>query len=275
MEEVFNILQETQRYITDNKELKKKSEELETAGVKLREVNEELTKLDKLKDEFISTVTHEMRTPITSIRALSEIINDNEDLETAERAKFLDTIVEETKRMERLINQVLDLEKMESGKLEIPFSTIHLNDVVTESVRKVKQLITEKGIILNTNLHGKLPLDKGNRDRLVQVILNLVSNAIKFCDSSNGEITITTSARNGSVELSVSDNGPGVPNDSQKLIFEAFYQARNQTLKKPEGTGLGLTICKKIIDKHQGSIWIENGKESGAVVAFSLPKLKL
>ncbi|MEM9341298.1 MAG: HAMP domain-containing sensor histidine kinase, partial [Bacteroidota bacterium] len=176
LEEVFNILQETQRYITDNKELKKKSAELETAGVKLREANKELTKLDELKDEFISTVTHEMRTPITSIRALSEIINDNEDLKTEERAKFLDTIVEETKRMERLINQVLDLEKMESGKLEIPFSTIHLNDVANESVRKVKQLISEKGIALNTNLHGKLPLVKGNRDRLVQVILNLMSN---------------------------------------------------------------------------------------------------
>lgn len=275
LEEVFNILQETQRYITDNKELKKKSVELETAGVKLRQANKELTKLDELKDEFISTVTHEMRTPITSIRALSEIINDNEDLKTEERAKFLDTIVEETKRMERLINQVLDLEKIESGKLEIPFSTIHLNDVANESVRKVKQLISEKGIALSTNLHGKLPLVKGNRDRLVQVILNLMSNAIKFCDNSNGEITITTSTRNGSVELSVSDNGPGVPKDSQKLIFEAFYQAKNQTLKKPEGSGLGLTICKKIIDKHEGSIWIENGAESGAVVAFSLPKLKL
>ena len=241
----------------------------------MRQANKELTKLDELKDEFISTVTHEMRTPITSIRALSEIINDNEDLKTEERAKFLDTIVEETKRMERLINQVLDLEKIESGKLEIPFSTIHLNDVANESVRKVKQLISEKGIALSTNLHGKLPLVKGNRDRLVQVILNLMSNAIKFCDNSNGEITITTSTRNGSVELSVSDNGPGVPKDSQKLIFEAFYQAKNQTLKKPEGSGLGLTICKKIIDKHEGSIWIENGAESGAVVAFSLPKLKL
>lgn len=275
LEEVFNILQETQRYITDNKELKKKSEELETAGLRLREANEELTKLDQLKDEFISTVTHEMRTPITSIRALTEILSDNDDLETDERIKFLATIVEETKRMERLINQVLDLEKMESGKLDIPFSSLHLNDVVKESLTKVDQLIKGKNIHLTTNLHARLPLVNGNKDRLTQVVLNLVSNAIKFCDNGKGEISITTSTKNGSVELAVSDNGPGVPGDSQELIFEAFYQAKNQTLKKPEGTGLGLTICKKIIDRHNGTIWMENGKETGAVVAFSLPKIKV
>ncbi len=272
MHEVFDILQETQRYITDNKELKKKSLELEEAGQKLRLANDELTKMDQLKDEFISTVTHEMRTPVTSIRALTEILSDHDDLEPEDRDRFLGTIVEETKRMERLINQVLDLEKMESGKIQLPLTMLHLNDVVNESLGKVEQVLREKGINLATNLHAKLPLIKGNKDRLIQVILNLVSNAMKFCDPENGEISIITNAVNGSVQLSVVDNGPGIPDESQKLIFQAFYQAKNQTLKKPEGSGLGLTICKKIIDKHDGKIWVENARESGAMVTFSLPK---
>ena len=110
--DVFDILQESQKVISDNKELKQKSQELELASTQLREANQELKRIDKLKDEFISTVTHEMRTPITSIRAFSEILNDNEDLEAAERSQFLDTITSETKRMERLIHQVLDMENL-------------------------------------------------------------------------------------------------------------------------------------------------------------------
>ena len=271
MNEVFQILQESQRVISDNKELKQKSEELEIASAKLRKANRELTQLDKLKDEFISTVTHELRTPITSIRAFSEILTDHTDLEPGERSHFLRTIISETERMERLINQVLDLEKMESGQLIMDLSPVQLNDIVKDAVNTLEQLAKDKGIDLSVDLLDRLPSVLGNRDRLMQVLINLVSNAIKFCDSEKGMILVSTSNSDGTAKLSVEDNGIGIPGDSRKLIFEAFYQAKDQNLKKPEGSGLGLTICKKIIERHNGKIWVENSRAGGSVFTFSIP----
>lgn len=275
LNEVFSILQETQKYISDNKILKQKSAELEDASARLRNANEELQRLDKLKDEFVSTVTHEMRTPITSIRALSEILKDNEDLEPDDRNKFFSTIVAETKRMDRLINQVLDLEKMESGKLQISLTSLHINDVITGALQGIEPVILEKNIKLIKSLDTNLPVVRGNEDRLKQVVLNLLSNAIKFCDPYVGEIKVITRQKNKEVIVEVIDNGPGVAEESKELIFEAFYQAQGQTLKKPEGSGLGLTICHKIIELHNGKIWHKNAKEGGAVVSFSLPKLRM
>ncbi len=271
LQEVFDILQETQRYISDNKELKKKSEELRETSTKLMIANADLTKLDRLKDEFISTVTHEMRTPITSIRAFSEILNDNDDLEVEQREQFFKTIVEETKRMERLINQVLDLEKMEAGKIQFELSPLDMNEVLEEALNSVEQSVNEKGIEIEKLLDKNIPSIEGNKDRLIQVILNLVSNARKFCTKENGKITIKTALKDKHIELSVADNGIGIAKESQAMIFEAFYQAEDQTLKKPEGSGLGLTISKKIIDKHQGEIWVSSKVGSGTLVAFKLP----
>lgn len=271
LQEVFDILQETQRYISDNKELKRKSEELRETSTKLMVANANLTKMDRLKDEFISTVTHEMRTPITSIRAFSEILNDNEDLDPEERANFLKTIVDETMRMERLINQVLDLEKMESGKISFELVPLDINSVLNEALASMEQSLQEKDIKINKELSDGLPLVSGNKDRLIQVILNLISNARKFCNYENGLITLRTLFVDGHVQLSVIDNGTGIPKESQEMIFEAFYQAENQTLKKPEGTGLGLTISKKIIDRHNGEIWVTSKTGEGTEVAFKLP----
>ncbi len=269
--EMFQILQESQRVISDNKELKQKSEELEIASARLRKANEELKRLDKLKDEFISTVTHEMRTPVTSIRAFSEILTDHTDLEPEERSNFLKTIISETKRMERLINQVLDLEKMESGQLKMDLHPVQLNDIVKDAVNSVGQIARDKGIDLSVTLPARLPMVNGDRDRLMQVLINLISNAIKFCDADEGAIVVSTNNGDGTVRLSVEDNGVGIPLESQKLIFEAFYQAKDQNLKKPEGSGLGLTICKKIIEWHNGRIWVENGIRGGSVFTFSIP----
>ena len=271
--DVFKILQESQQVISDNKELKQKSKELEIAGKQLQKANKELKRLDKLKDEFISTVTHEMRTPVTSIRAFSEILSDNPALNPKERLNFLQTIISETKRMERLINQVLDLEKMESGKLKMELTPVQLNDIVNDAVNTVAQIAKDKGINLSVHLLPKLPAVKGNRDRLMQVVINLVSNAIKFCDMKKGAIVVATDNGNGNdmVKLTVKDNGCGIPLESQKLIFEAFYQGKDQNLKKSEGSGLGLTICKKIIERHNGKIWVESSENNGSVFTFSIP----
>ena len=269
--EVFEILKESRKFLTDNIVLKKKSHELEEATQQLKIANKELTKLDQIKDEFISTISHEMRTPITSIRALSEIIYDNPDLEEEDRMRFLTTIIKETKRMERLINQVLDLEKMESGKLKISTTSIHFEKIVKDSINSLNQVVKDKNITLNVTIKDNMPSIQANRDRLMQVVLNLVSNAVKFCATENGRINIDASSNNKFITLSVEDNGAGVPNESKQLIFDAFYQDKYQTLKKPEGTGLGLTISKKIIELHEGEIWVEDSNNGGAKFQFKLP----
>ncbi|MEQ8925960.1 MAG: ATP-binding protein [Fulvivirga sp.] len=271
MNEVFDILQESRRFISDNKALKEKSDELEIATQQLQIANEELKKLDQLKDEFISTVTHEMRTPLTSIRAMSEIIHDNPDLEDEERSKFLDTVISETKRMDRLISQVLDLEKMESGKLNLELSDIQFEDIISDSLDRLRQVIKEKNIDLDVHIQEPLPMIKGNKDRLMQVVINLISNATKHCPEINGKIIINAQNGDGNLSFIVEDNGPGVSPESRELIFEAFYQAKNQTLKKPEGSGLGLTISKKIIELHRGKIWVENSVTGGARFQCLIP----
>lgn len=274
LEEVLDMLQESQQIKILNRELEKKSTALVEAGEQLKTANQELVKLDRLKDEFISMVTHEMRTPITSIRAFSEILLDNPDLNDKEKARFFQTIIKETDRMDRLINQVLDLEKMESGKIKINLSPQNLNDIIRESLNSLDQVICEKNIILHRSLKDDLPLVYGNRDRLVQVMLNLVSNAVKFCNDERGEIRVFSGNGQDVVKISVQDNGAGVPSESRGLIFEAFYQAKNQSTRKPKGSGLGLSICKKIIEKHQGNIWVEEANGGGAIFNFILPKIK-
>ncbi|MFP4505282.1 MAG: ATP-binding protein [Cyclobacteriaceae bacterium] len=270
-DDVFNILKESRELMSANRDLRKKSRELQVASSKLRSANLQLKKLDRLKDEFISTVTHEMRTPITSIRAFSEILADNPELENDEKGHFLQTIIKETERMERLISQVLDLEKFESGKQKLNLEKVQINQVIQEALDTVSQLIREKNIQMKADLHPELPLLEADYDRLVQVMLNLLSNAIKYCDGDSGKIIVTSYYLDGDIKVNVADNGKGIPEDSKHMIFEGFFQATNQNFKKPKGSGLGLTISKKIIEHHHGEIWVESELGKGAKFSFTLP----
>lgn len=273
-DDVFNILQESRELISANKELKKKSRELQEATAKLKLTNAKLKKLDRLKDEFISTVTHEMRTPITSIRAFSEILYDNTELEEDEKSHFLSTIIKETERMDRLISQVLELERFESGKQKLDLKEVNINDVIYDAIDTLSQVLKEKQIIIQADLQRSIPPVMADHDRLIQVMLNLLSNAIKFCDQEQGRIIISSYFIDGDIKVNVADNGKGVPAEDLPLIFEGFFQASNQNFKKPKGSGLGLTICKKIIEHHQGEIWVENENSRGARFSFTLPMPK-
>jgi Na+/proline symporter/nitrogen-specific signal transduction histidine kinase len=270
-DDVFNILKESRELMSANRDLRKKSRELQVASSKLRTANLQLKKLDRLKDEFISTVTHEMRTPITSIRAFGEILSDNPDLEEEEKTHFLQTIIKETERMERLISQVLDLEKFESGKQKLNLEKVQINDVIKQALDTISQLVREKNIGLQADLHPNLPPLNADPDRLMQVMLNLLSNAIKFCDPEKGKIVVTSYFLDGDIKVNVADNGKGVPEESRAMIFEGFFQATNQNYKKPKGSGLGLTISKKIIEHHHGDIWVESEAGKGAKFSFTLP----
>lgn len=271
MEEVVRILRESQQIISYNRELTRKSEELRQTTEELKRTYEQLKQQDELKDEFLYTVTHELRTPITSVKAFAEILYDYPELDAEEQRQFLQTIIKESERMTRLISQVLDLEKLESGAEKIAFAPLNIRDCIRDAVESLQQVLREKQIKLQESYPEELPLVNGDRDRLIQVLLNLLANAIKFCEPENGQIGIAATPGQQQIAISIEDNGRGIPEDQREVIFDKFYQARNQTRKKPVGSGLGLAISKRIVELHGGTIRARGKHAPGAVFTFSLP----
>ena len=262
--EVMNILDETRQAIAY-------SRQLEQATADLQAANERLQELDKLKDEFISTVTHELRTPLTSIRSLTEILFKNPDIDQGQRKKFLEIIVKESERLTRLINQVLDFQKIESGKMDWQIARIDLRPIILDALGTFKQILDERNIKITTRIPDRLPLVKGDRDRLIQVMLNLISNAVKFCDPQAGHIMLAAFIRPNRLEVQVQDNGSGIRAQDHSVIFETFRQLPHDDSGRPAGSGLGLNITKRIIDFHGGSIWVDSAPGQGSKFCFSLP----
>ncbi|NBB18362.1 histidine kinase [Runella sp. CRIBMP] len=271
VDEVIDILKTSQELRLVNEELTRKSRELEQLTGQLKEANERLQQADREKDDFLSTVTHEIRTPMTSIRALSEIVLDNPDMDEEQQKHFLSTIIKESDRLTRLINQVLDLERFETGKYQLTKETFHPETLIEESINSINALATEKNIVIQTSYAGKLPTINGDFDRLMQVLINLLSNAIKFCPAQNGLIEIRAMADGNYLSISVKDNGPGISAEHIALIFDKFYQGNAPLARKPKGSGLGLAISKKIIELHQGSIHVQSTVEEGALFTFEIP----
>ncbi len=265
IEEVMGILDETRQVI-------EYSHELEKATAELKAANERLKELDRLKDEFISTVTHELRTPLTSIRSLSEIIHDTPDIDREKLNTFSEIIIKESERLTRLISQVLDFHKFESGRMDWQFTWIDLRDIIDDALAATHQLIRENNIQVSRHLPAQLQTVPGDRDRLIQVMLNLISNAVKFCEPQNGKIEITLNETPDHVRINIKDNGIGISPENQKIIFEQFKQVKDIRRGRPVGTGLGLTISRRIIEFHKGKIWVKSEAGQGAVFSFTVPK---
>lgn len=271
IDEVINILRESQQMIELNKELRKKSAELQRATDQLTKANEQLKDLDEKKDEFLYTVTHELRTPLTSIRAMTEIVHDNTDMDEDERQHFLSSTIKETERLSHLITQVLNLERYESGRQQLHLSSVLLNQLIDDCIHSVQPLINEKNIRLQKNIPNTMFIIRCDADLVHQVVTNLLSNAIKFADEKEGWIKVTLYANYDELQVWVEDNGRGIPAELHELVFDKFFQAKNQTIKKPQGTGLGLAISKKIVEMHNGKIWVESEEGKGSRFIFTLP----
>ena len=252
IDEVMTILDESSQAIEYSRRLEQKSEELELATNELREANARLQELDRLKDEFVSTVSHELRTPLTSIRAFSEILLNNSEMELAQRSEFLSIIVKESERLTRLINQVLDMAKMDSGRIDWQIEPVDLRSIIHDAINATSQLFRDENVTLKEELGTESMELDGDSDRLTQVVINLLSNAVKFCAEDNGWVQIRLLSGNGHARIEVRDNGPGIPQDQLQLVFEKFHQVNDQQAGKPKGTGLGLPISKHIIEYHQG-----------------------
>jgi Na+/proline symporter/nitrogen-specific signal transduction histidine kinase len=270
--EVMAILDEASQVIAYSRQLEHKSQQLEVASAELKAANARLTELDHMKDNFVSTVTHELRTPLTSIRAFSEILRDHPQLSDSKRTHYLDIIVKESERLTRLINDVLDLAKIESGKVEWRMVPLDMKQVIDDSVNATSQLLRDKGIRLELQLAPQAPPVCADHDRLVQVMLNLLSNAAKFCDPVHGCITVSLEVEHDQLRIGVRDNGSGVPDRERELIFQKFRQGGDALTGKPQGTGLGLPISREIIQYFGGTLWVEKSSlGKGALFMFTLP----
>ncbi|MGD9327052.1 MAG: HAMP domain-containing sensor histidine kinase, partial [Desulfobacterales bacterium] len=264
MEEVLNILDETRQVIAYSRELEK-------ATADLREANLRLQELDRLKDDFISTVTHELRTPLTSVRSLAEILSTNPGIDADQLENFAGIIIKESDRLIRLVSQILDYEKIESAQMDWAVASLDLSEVVSDAVNSTRQLIDDKNITIDLDLAPDVPRVSGDRDRLIQVMVNIISNAVKFCDPDRGMIAVRLRAADNHLIVEVQDNGIGInPKDLEK-IFQPFQQVKNPTQGRPGGTGIGLTITKRIVDFHHGRIWVESEPGRGSKFSFSLP----
>jgi Na+/proline symporter/nitrogen-specific signal transduction histidine kinase len=271
IEEVMNILDETSQAIAYSRQLEQKSRELATVTAELRAANTRLQELDRLKDDFVSTITHELRTPLTSIRAFSEILYDNPDLDTTQRSKFLGIIIKESERLTRLIHQVLDLAKIDSGNAEWRIARVDLKAIVEESILATSRVFEERQIQVNLDLPPSVPPIVADQDRVIQVMLNLLSNAAKFCDPAHGQIAVRLQKEGDALRVDVRDNGSGIDPANQRVIFDKFRQVGDTLTTKLQGTGLGLHISHQIIVNLGGRLWVESTPGQGATFSFILP----
>jgi signal transduction histidine kinase len=238
----------------------------------LRLANERLRELDRLKDDFVSTVSHELRTPLTSIRSFSEILLDNPALEQPQRQEFLRIIVTESERLTRLINDMLDLAKIEAGKLDWHMERLNAGEIAREATTALSQLFREKAVKLQMQLADGIGGIIADRDRLFQVVVNLLSNAVKFSPRDRGLVTLILENDGDGVRLSVADNGPGIAPSDREAIFERFRQVGDTLTAKPEGSGLGLAISRMIIEHFGGRAWVDDAPAGGAIFRVWLPR---
>jgi Na+/proline symporter/nitrogen-specific signal transduction histidine kinase len=272
LQEVMEILDEASQIIAYSQKLEAKSSELEKATADLRAANERLKELDRLKDDFVSTVTHELRTPLTSIRSFSEILHDNPNLDATQRQEFLRIVIGETERLTRLINQMLDLAKIEAGALDWDIRPIDPVEAVRSAVAAVDRLAVDKGVMLASSLPASSPKALADHDRLVQVMVNLLSNAVKFAPQGTGRIDVGMAVEASAIRITVGDNGPGIAQDQHEAIFDKFRQVGDMLTAKPQGTGLGLAISRTIVGHMGGRIWVDSHPGGGAVFSFTLKR---
>lgn len=239
---------------------------------------------DAAKSSFLSTVSHELRTPLTSVLGFAKIIHrrleerlfpmipeEDRKIQQAKRQVIdnLNVVVSEGERLTKLIDDVLDLAKIEAGKFTWNMESLSISDAIERAASATASLFEAKKLKLIKDIEPGLPIVTGDRDRLIQVVINLISNAVKFTDS--GSVSCAAHLRGGEIVVSVTDSGIGIAPADQPKVFEKFKQVGDTLTDKPKGTGLGLPICKEIVEYHGGRIWVDSEPGKGSTFAFSLP----
>lgn len=270
-EEAVAILEETQQVIAHSRELEQKSRQLEATARELTHANAQLKELDSLKDDFLSTVSHELRTPLTSIRSFSEILNERDGIGESQAQRYLAIISSETQRLTRLLDTILDLTRLEQGEADWSIAPFDPKATLEDAVAATGGLFGDSNAALEVSIEPPTAPLLADRDRMMQVYINLLSNAAKFCDPEKGRVTVVGRPADGGYLVEVGDNGEGVSADDQALIFEKFAKARERNTGRPSGSGLGLTISRHIVEHHRGRIWVESEPGHGATFCVLMP----
>ncbi len=232
----------------------------------------ELRRLQRIRSEFVDNLSHELRTPLTNVRLLTETLTRDLE-ETTVPARVRERVARidvETGHLVQMVNELLDLSRIESGGARLYLDLVDVADVVRAASERLALFAERQGVHLETALAQDVPLVNGDAERLGQVLLNLLHNAVKF-SPAGGSVTIRAAAHDGRVLVEVADQGPGIAAADRARIFERFYKTDRARVRGRGGTGLGLAIARHIVEGHGGRIWVESEEGAGAVFRFSIP----
>jgi len=236
----------------------------------IQEKGREIELTSKYKSQFLANMSHELRTPLNAVLGYTRMLLTKVYGDVPEKiGDVLERIEKSGRHLLGLINDVLDLSKIEAGQVTLSLNAYSMKEVVQNVVTAMQPLAAEKKLALKVSLPSEVPPTHGDERRITQVLLNLVGNAIKFTDA--GEVRVQAIVANGALVVSVSDTGPGISERDQQEIFEEFRQVENSATAKKGGTGLGLAIAKRIIELHEGRIWVESSLGEGSTFSFRLP----
>ncbi len=256
MTELIDIADETQKLIETSRELSEKSSALSRTTTQLRDANKRLRRLDQQKDDFLSQVSHELRTPMTSIRSFSELLLEDRDLPDEERQRFVGIINEESLRLTRLLDEILDMSRLESGSIELEMESLDAETIIDGALNALDGIIRKKNITISRYSEAnEIPQIMVNEDRCLQVLINLLSNAIKYNTSKQPKITIRCHTTNSQLYIDIADNGGGVSRDDADTVFDKFSRGKRGSLD--QGAGLGLAISRTIARHMGGDLTLE------------------
>jgi Na+/proline symporter/nitrogen-specific signal transduction histidine kinase len=271
VEELKRLAGETEQIRAYSAELERKSRQVEATAAELAQANQRLREVDSSKDEFLSQVSHEVRTPMTSIRSFSDILLNNRDLDEAEKIRFLNIIQKESLRLTDLLDGILDVSQMESGKAAWNAAPFDPEQAVSQAIESCEALARTAGVAVKRAHRARRATVVGDRDRLAQVFINLISNAIKYNTDPRPTVTISSSLRKGVYEMRVADNGPGIPASERERIFSKFARG---PVTNQKGAGLGLAISRQIIERFEGELSLTpSSSGSGAEFVVRLKAL--
>ena len=250
-------------------------DELEELGEAFNKMTVGLKRLQELKNEFVFIAAHELRTPVTAIKGyLSMVFEEADSSLSASVKKYLDTASKANDRLVQLVNDILEIARSEAGRMKIEVSSVNLSEGARAIIEEVATLAADKKIKINYQPPDNLPLVLADSARLKEIIMNFISNAIKY-NRDTGSITITHEVAENKVITHITDTGYGLSLEDQKHMFEKFFRSNADVVKKVQGTGLGLFITKELVEKMGGQVWVKSEKDKGSTFSFSLPRADL
>jgi Na+/proline symporter/nitrogen-specific signal transduction histidine kinase len=267
---VMKIVDEAQQVIEYSHELEQKSTELEQTASQLRVANQQLTQVDQQKDDFLSQVSHEMRTPMTSIRSFSDILSNAENLGDEQSRRYLGIISNESERLTRLLDEILEANRLERGELTLNIETVRADDVLTLGVDTCQGLANQSGVVMSRTGDTQDVMVKVDKDRLCQIFINILSNAIKYNTSDTPTVDIESHTDGANYVVEITDNGPGVPAADGERIFGKFTRLEASASNRP-GSGLGLSIGRELARKFGGDLRLISVENKGARFVLTVP----